>query len=404
MREPFDLNLRHLRALPLIAEQGSMSAAADAIGLSQPALAQGLAKLEMQFGASLFDRLPHGMRLTEAGARVIDRIRAVHARLTAAMRPIVRTSARGFERPENFLTATQARALLYLAEAGSFVAAARISGISQPAVHRAVRELEALCNAPLAERQGRGVMLTPQGQRLARAFRLVRAELAAALEEAHPGEGDSNLVIGAMPLCRALLLPAAVAELMRRNPSVHIDIAEGSFVELVEPLRDGRVDLLIGALRDPAPPDLAQLPLFVDRVAVVARAGHPLAGRERVRAGELARYPWVIGRKHSPLRIRWEALFADTGLPRPPAPVECGSVMATRGILLGSDLLTLLSPDQVAPELRADLLTTIATELPATMRTIGVITRADWRPTLVQSQFVDLLANIPARERLPEIG
>jgi hypothetical protein len=78
--------------------------------------------------------------------------------------------------------------------------------------------------------------------------------------------------------------------------------------------------------------------------------------------------------------------------------------MATRGILLGSDLLTLLSPDQVAPELRADLLTTIATELPATMRTIGVITRADWRPTLVQSQFVDLLANIPARERLPEIG
>jgi LysR family transcriptional regulator, regulator for genes of the gallate degradation pathway len=66
MLHAFAYNLRHLRALPAIAEQGSMSAAAQAIGLSQPALAQGLAKLEEQFGTPLFVRAPDGMHRCEA--------------------------------------------------------------------------------------------------------------------------------------------------------------------------------------------------------------------------------------------------------------------------------------------------------------------------------------------------
>lgn len=49
---PFDLNLRHLRALIAITEQGSISGAADQVSLSQPALTQGLAKLEDQFGCA----------------------------------------------------------------------------------------------------------------------------------------------------------------------------------------------------------------------------------------------------------------------------------------------------------------------------------------------------------------
>jgi LysR family transcriptional regulator of gallate degradation len=42
-------------------------------------------------------------------------------------------------------------------------------------------------------------------------------------------------------------------------PGVLIDVVEGSWRELVEPLRDGVIDLMIGALRDEPPPDLAQL-------------------------------------------------------------------------------------------------------------------------------------------------
>ncbi|WEK41690.1 MAG: LysR family transcriptional regulator [Candidatus Sphingomonas colombiensis] len=403
MTQPFDLNLRHLRALPLIAERGSMSAAAEAIGLSQPALAQGLAKLEERFGALLFERFPDGMRATPAGARVIPRVHAAHDRLARAMRPLGRGGRRAFERPENLLTATQVRALLNLAEAGSFVGAARATGLSQPALHRAVRELEGLCDTPLAERQGRGVALTTHGRRLARQFRLVAADLQAALEEAQAGATGSHLAIGAMPLCRAVLLPTAVATFARAQPASHIDIVEGSYAELSELLRDGRIDLMIGALRDPCPPDFTQRALFVDRLMIAARAGHPLAGEHDVPASDLCRFPWIVGRAGSPLRHHWERLFEGTGLPYPPAPVECGSVMAIRGILLDSDFLTLVSPDQIALELRAGLLARVPAALPSTERIIGVTTRADWQPTANQRHFLDILDAGQSGSSIPQI-
>ena len=54
---PFELNLRHLRAVSAIVARGSMSAAAEAVSLSQPALTQGIAKLEQQLEVLLFERL-----------------------------------------------------------------------------------------------------------------------------------------------------------------------------------------------------------------------------------------------------------------------------------------------------------------------------------------------------------
>lgn len=404
MAGPFDLNLRHLRAVPLIAELRSMSAAADAIGLSQPALAQGLAKLEKQFGAELFVRRPLGMTPTEGGTLVIERVRAALARLALAMRRADRTPRRGFDRADNLLTSTQVRAFLAVADAGSFIGAARATGVSQPALHRAVRELEDLADVVLAERQGRGIALTEQGKRVAGQFRLAAADLRTALEEAGSGGTGTRLAIGAMPLCRALLLPKAVAALIRAAPSSRLDIAEGSYAELIDPLRDGRIDLMIGALRDPGPADLNQQPLFVDRLMVVARGGHPLAGRRNVTAVAMSGYPWIVGRKGSPLRGHWETLFGLAETERPDAPIECGSVMAIRGILLESDFLTLLSPDQIAMELRSGLLAAIAAELPPTARTIGAITRADWRPTRLQRQFLELLGQAANREEVPEIG
>lgn len=398
MAEAFAYNLRHLRALPAIAERGSMSAAANAIGLSQPALAQGLAKLEDQFGVRLFERAPDGMKPTAEGRLILDRVRPALARLAAAMRSLPRSSRRGFERAENLLTSTQIRGLLSLADGGSFLGAARATGTSQPALHRAVRELEAICGLPLAERRGQRVALTDHGVKLARAFRLADADLAAARQDLDADEGEGTIRIGAMPLCRALLLPAAVSGMIRRSPNFHFDIAEGSYGELVEPLREGRLDMMIGALRDPGPPDLVQRPLFVDRLAVAARNDHPLAGPDPVTIQALTAFPWIIGRAGSPLRAHWEQLFGQG--PHPPTPIECGSVMAVRGILVESDHLTLLSPDQIALELRAGLLAIIPTDLPAAERTIGVIHRADWRPTRLQADFLQLLegAIVPKTE------
>lgn len=399
MFEAFSVNLRHLRALPAIAEKGSMNAAAEAIGISQPALAQGLAKLEAHYDAPLFVRAAGGMKPTEAGQQVIERARAVQARLALAMRSLPRGNRRGFERAENLLTATQIRALLCLADGGSFLGASRASGTSQPALHRAVRELEAICGVRLAARQGQRVVLTDHGRRLSRHLRVVGAELAAAAQDLAGDQGTGHIRIGAMPLCRARLLPAAIARMAIEVPDFTFDVAEGSYTELIEPLRDGRIDMAIGALRAPCPPDLRQHPLVADRLAVIARHGHPLARQADITLDALREFSWIVGREGSPLRGHWQNLFGDD---LPEAPIECGSVMTIRGILAETDMLTLLSPEQIALETRSQVLTTLDLTLPSATRTIGISVRDDWRPTRLQRLFLDRLEEVARAQDIPK--
>lgn len=400
MIDPFELNLRHLRALSAIATGGSVRAAAEAISLSQPALTQGLAKLERRLGTPLFERRPDGMLATPAGLALGERARAAIDRLAVALREAGTGGVRGFARAEWLVTATQLRAFLALSDAGSFVGAAAVTGLSQPALHRAVRDLEQVTGLVLVERRGRGVAFTGAGRKLARGARLTRGEIAAGLAEVAPDESGTSLLIGAMPLCRALLLPGAITAFLAEAPLVRIDVAEGSWRELIEPLRDGSLDLLIGALREPCPPDLAQHPLFVDRLVVVGRAGHPLTWHPAPELADLARYPWIVGRSESPLRAHWEQLFARNLLPR--APVECGSVMTARGILQRSDCLTLLSPEQVAMEIENGSLAIIGAPLVGHERPIGLATRRDWRPTRIQSLFLRCLRDVAAGTTLPE--
>lgn len=239
-------------------------------------------------------------------------------------------------------------------------------------------------------------MLTDQGKRTVRNFRLARAELETDLTELASLQGveTGRITIGAMPLSRARLLPSAVTDFYRQYPDVRINIVEGSFQELIEPLRDGELDLIIGALRDPSQgKDVVQQALFADRPVVLGRVGHPLAQTSATIA-ELAQYRWTVPAPDTPLRVQWEKMFTDSGLQPPHVPIECGSVITIRQILLDSDFLTLLSPDQVAVELEAGWLTKIADTPEGLTRTIGITTRYGWRPTGMQSAFVHSLGEV----------
>ncbi len=401
MISPTDLNFRHLRGVAAIVSCGNMSVAAGSVSLSQPALTQGLAKLEAQLGTALFHRRPDGMAATLHGSILAGRVERGFARLADATKGIGRGSAR----PDRRITATQLRAFLALADGGGFQAAAALTASSQPAVHRAVRELEQVLALPLAVRQGRGVAVTETGQRVAQGFRLCVGEIAAAIAEiVSGGEAGLPIRLGAMPLCRARLLPSALAGLVRSVPDVRVSVMEGAWGELVEKLRCGAIDLMIGALRAPYP-DLVQTPLFLDRLIVVCGPHHPLAsartgGGTEPDLDHLSRYPWIVGPAGSPLRLLWEGLWAGR---RPPqATIECGSVMTLRGILRETEHLTLLSPDQVLMELAAGLLARIGPPLESCVRTIGVTCRADWRPTPLQQLALDLLAAAATTEAVPD--
>lgn len=373
--EPHALNLRHLRATIAIAEGGNIGAAVRAVNLTQPAITQGIAKLEAQIGLPLFDRQASGMIPTAAAGILIPRA-------AAALRLI----------GNRYATAAQIRAFLALARAGSYPGAAALTGLSEASLHRAVGDLSLGAGQRLVERRGKSVTLTARGLLVARNLRLATAELWSALEELAGlrGRETGRLVIGAMPLSRARLLPHAVVAFHAANPQVEIVIVEGSHTELVNPLRDGEIDMMVGALRPPRlNDDLVQRPLFTDRPVILGRAGHPLASAgARIDPAQLAEYPWVIAAPGTPLHSQWQAMFESAGVAPPRVGVACGSVMMARQMLVESDFLTLLSPDQVSVEIEAGWLVRIADVPGDISRTIGVITRADWRPTPLQARFL----------------
>jgi DNA-binding transcriptional LysR family regulator len=375
--------LRHLAAIARIADLGTMGAAARAVNLTQPALTQALARVESQIGLPLFERRHDGMVPTPAADLLAPRIRAA---FDHAISPHVTTA--------------RLRALLALADSGSYQGASLATGLAVPTLHRAVKDLSLSLRKLLVERRSNAVVLTEAGHALARAFRLARVELEAGLAEieALKGREIRRITVGAMPLSRARVLPAAVTRFLKRHPRVRIAIAEGARAELVEPLRNGQIDLMIGALREPlVEPDLVQTALFEDEPVVVARPDHPLAGHPLAGTGpdldDLARFNWILPARGAPLRDSLDAMFADAGLAPPAVPVESGSVMTIRQVLIDSDFLTLVSPDQVAVELEARWLVSLGTLPRPFHRLIGVTTRASWRPTAVQAEFMaDLLA------------
>lgn len=372
------LNLRHLRAAAAIVETGSVSAAARAVNLTQPAVTQAINKLERQLGMPLFERTAGGMKPTVAGEILASRSRSA-LELLGSVR----------------VTAPQMRAFSALARNGSYATAATAMGMREPSLHRAVTELSLALGQRLVERRGRGVALTSRGVATARAFRLAQVELESALIELQGlnGREVGRIVVGAMPLCRAQLLPNAIGEFHRLFPEVDIAVVEGSHTELVGPLRDGEIDMMIGALRDDVPGDLARQPLFVDRPVILGRASHPLAGSARLpTAGQLAAYPWIVPSPQTPLRGLWEQMFRSEGLAPPRVAIECGSVIVIRQLLIKEDYLTVLSPAQLAVELEAGWLKCICPSPPTIERTIGVTRRADWRPTPMQQRFIDIVA------------
>jgi LysR family transcriptional regulator of gallate degradation len=148
-------------------------------------------------------------------------------------------------------------------------------------------------------------------------------------------------MIGTLPLARSSLLPNAVNALARLRPDVQIGIVDGPYDDLLHRLRHGTLDLMIGARRIPAPvDDIVQETLFHDRLALVARSGHPLSAKRALSVQDLAGYLWVIPKRGPPTTEHFDALFRDAGLDPPKGLVESSSLILIRGLLLGSDLLS----------------------------------------------------------------
>jgi len=376
-------NLRHLRVFLAVAESGSVTRAADRCFVSQPAVTQAVVKLEAIAGTSLFNRMPQGFFPTEAGLVLQRRVERAISILDAALSEIA---------PRLTLTATrpQLAALIAASETRNFSLAARRLGIAQPTAHRAVTLLEREAGRSLFQRSAYGVVPTRGCAALARQARLAFVELDQAEAELGEliGREVGEIVIGAMPLSRSHVLPEALGAFRKSRPNLAVKVLEGTYDELLGGLRRGDIDLLIGALRFPAPiDDVVQERLFDDTLVILAGEGHPLLGGP-VTLEALLTYPWLVPRRETPARRQFDAMFTDASLAPPPSIIETGSAILMREMVQDGHHLACISRAQAEGEISRGIVRVVDFAVPGPARPIGLTTRAGWQPTPAQALLV----------------
>ncbi|MEU9520529.1 LysR family transcriptional regulator [Streptomyces sp. NPDC048224] len=201
------------------------------------------------------------------------------------------------------IEARHLRVLRAVASTGSFSAAGRELGCTQPAVSQQMKALESSVGTPLLVRTGREMRLTQAGEALVRHAAGIIAGLTAAEEEvaAIAGLRAGRVRLVSFPSGSSTLVPTALAALRAAHPGTRVSLEEAEPPRSVELLREGDCDVALafryeGAAGAEEWDDLVVRPLLTDRLVALVPEGHRLARAEgSVAIGELARESWIAG-------------------------------------------------------------------------------------------------------------
>ncbi len=243
------------------------------------------------------------------------------------------------------VTLRELRLLLAVAQSGSILKAASVVGLSQPALSKAIGELESTFGVRLFDRTNRGVSVTPQGEILLRRATGVFEELRQAVEElqslADAARGE--LRVGGTPAVCAGLLPHTIGAVRRDRPGFRFHVAELESGKLASEVAGRSVDFGIGREhRGESSGNLTFERLFDDQLFVVAGAQHPLAARKSVRLEETARHPWVLPSADGAATAHLESQFRLQGLTLPNPTVTTMSMLVRGELAATHSFLTVM--------------------------------------------------------------
>jgi LysR family transcriptional regulator, transcription activator of glutamate synthase operon len=214
--------------------------------------------------------------------------------------------------------------------------------VSQPALSRALKRLEAQLGTRLFDRVGRGLVPNRYGRAYA-------ANVRRALEELDAGRDALETEIAEIRLAflhtlGMRLVPELIGAYRAGRPQARFRLIQGSAAGLADALLEGRSDLL---LTSPRPPRLAWHPLFEEPLRLVVPPDHRLAARRRVRLRELADDPFIVMRPEYGLRGITDALLATAGI-TPNVAFEGEDPETVRGLVRAGLGVALLPGDGIA--------------------------------------------------------
>ncbi|MFA7413976.1 MAG: pca operon transcription factor PcaQ [Rhizobium sp.] len=262
--------------------------------------------------------------------------------------------------------------------------AADALAITQPAVTRTIRELEDILGVPLFEREGRGTRITHFGE----VFLKHAGESLAAVQRgmdsvalALKSEGPP-VRIGTLPTASATFMPDAVAQFLASGTGSQVTIVSGENRGLLESLRLGELDLVVGRLA--APELMTGLffePLYTEEVVLVVGSSHPLLARRNFTLSALSNYTVLMPTRGSVIRPFVDRLFLTNGIPELPRTIETVSDSFGRAYITRNDAVWIISRGVVADELKSGRLATLEIDMSETRGAVGLTTQAGVDPS-----------------------
>lgn len=287
-----------------------------------------------------------------------------------------------------------------VADAGSIRGAARQLDMTQPALSRALQQLEQDLHVELLHRSGRGVKVTAAGEAFLARARVAEAELRKAAEEARHASDDTSalLALGLSPVGASLFLPELVIGLQRERPSTRIRILETTPSALLSLVRDEVMDLAITQrtrIHLDAGLDYRPLAEVFTRVAV--RPKHPLLRLQPCTLQDLTNAQWLYMTAHDSTDDIVSRSFIANDLPVPQPAVHCGSYFVALDLIAATDMIGVLPPLLLQDCVRSGRLAELSLAKPFLPIHLGLYTRAGSRKTAAATAAIDHIVTIARR-------
>jgi LysR family pca operon transcriptional activator len=271
------------------------------------------------------------------------------------------------------------RTLVEVARQQSVGKAAEVLHVSQPAVTKTLRELEAAVGATLVEREGRGIRVTRFGEVFLQHAGASLAAVQRGLDSVAREQANSGppLRIGALPTVSARVMPNAIERVLALKTGNPVKIFTGENIVLLEQLRLGQLDLVVGRLA--APEQMAGLNfshLYTERVVFAVRKGHPLLASRHFDFARIREFTVLMPTHGSVIRPYVERFLIGHGIADFPTEIETVSDSFGRAMVLQSDAIWVISEGVVAPDVALGDLALLPIDTAETRGAVGLTTRA----------------------------
>ncbi len=281
------------------------------------------------------------------------------------------------------------RHFVAVVDCGTLSKAAERVCLSQPALTRSIKSLEELLAAELLERRPRGMVPTPAGEALYRYARLMlnEADRARAEVQAVQSGARGELAIGMAAMFADHIVDRAVAAVCAAGNDVALTVTQGFLEELLEALRDGRLDVIFSNLSNISlDDDLLVEPVLDLNAFVYAGADHPLVGVAVDKAMLLDQRWAVVDQPH--MRDFLDQYFAADGLPAPAFVVRTNSLNLIASLIATGGFIGILPDHVVARRTGPGTAVRLAAPGCPIVRQAGIITRRAMPPRAVVNSFI----------------